>query len=379
MRRKILIFILLFLCFIYFFQNDIEYYNKKYSKYCYERDMYWEGITNKHSLIDAFMSVDKTKALFLAQNKLNLNEISTVKGFEGLTPLMLACYASQFYLVKALIENGANINQKTKDGMNALHIGLLRGVDFKPEILTYLIDHGANIYEKDNYGKTPLINAVIGQFPQAFDQEYEELFKILLKYTTKIDEPDNKGINALGYSIIYNKTEFYNFLLKHGCDLKFKNYKNETLLHFAAQSRLNDDQIIQNLINTIGVDVVNDSKTTPLHYAAQNRSIEVIKKLIKNNANCNIQDSIGNIPLHYAIEAIYNNKLLYLRHYTLFDDLELITVLLIGGSKLYIKNITNETPLSLFINHQKRIIRFFWGALANIISHNIDRLIFLDL
>ena len=73
------------------------------------------------------------------------------KNHKGATPLMLAS-ASNYDGVIALVENGAEINA-SQNGITALHIAILK---HQIEITQYLLDHGANPNVKNSDG-TPLM------------------------------------------------------------------------------------------------------------------------------------------------------------------------------------------------------------------------------
>ena len=49
------------------------------------------------------------------------------------------------------------------------------------------------------------------------------------------------------------------------------------------------------------VNAQDDDKWSALHYATQNYYTEIVKLLIKNNADVNIKDSNGNTPLSNAV------------------------------------------------------------------------------
>jgi hypothetical protein len=59
---------------------------------------------------------------------------------DGMTPLLYASKWNNFELIKLLVENGANINIRAKDGNTALTIAETNGNN---EIYTYLTEHGA--------------------------------------------------------------------------------------------------------------------------------------------------------------------------------------------------------------------------------------------
>lgn len=81
--------------------------------------------------------------------------------FQGYTNLQLyTVFGTSLEIVKLLIEAGANIFLKAKNGLNLLTCSVFN--DEHPEILEYLVQNKlyGNIYEKDNNGKTALDYAI---------------------------------------------------------------------------------------------------------------------------------------------------------------------------------------------------------------------------
>lgn len=81
--------------------------------------------------------------------------------FRGYTNLQLyTAFGTSLEIVKLLIEAGANIFLKAKNGLNLLTCSVFN--DEHPEILEYLVQNKlyGNIYEKDNNGKTALDYAI---------------------------------------------------------------------------------------------------------------------------------------------------------------------------------------------------------------------------
>jgi len=363
MRTKILLIILFILTFIYFYSDHIEDFYNRNLKMSYETNLYLEALSDSQILIREIFSLDKVKtgALILIKKKMYINVLSTSKYArydEGRTPMMLASISNQYDVIKALIDNGADINAKSEDGMNIIHYALYRGDDMKTEILKLLINNGAKINEKDKNGRTPLICAANGQID--YENFNVDLFQTLLKYTTNINEADNKGINAIGYSIINEKINLFNFLINNGCDVKYKNSNNDSLLHIAAKSNLRNILITQYLIDTIGVNVVNNQNMTPLHIAAQNRSIAIATKLVNNNANYNAKDYDGNLPIHYSLNTIINDNISYKNKRTIFDDFESFYPFIIIGTNIFACNKKGETPIKLIFKYSYQLMeRFF--------------------
>ena len=62
---------------------------------------------------------------------------------------------ADFRILEYLIEHGADINAKTNDGSTILHESYIMDED----LINFLIDHGADVNAEDNSGRTPLFFA----------------------------------------------------------------------------------------------------------------------------------------------------------------------------------------------------------------------------
>ena len=83
------------------------------------------------------------------------------------TPLIYACKYNNYENVKMLVKLGANINNKTSRGRNALHISL---EDDNKDISKFLIENGINTELVDNYNRLPSDNN-----EELYDEIMEEL------------------------------------------------------------------------------------------------------------------------------------------------------------------------------------------------------------
>ncbi len=70
----------------------------------------------------------------------------------GMTPLIAACLGRHFDLMRRLVEYGANVNVRTREGMTPLLVTLEKTMN--PDDVTFLIDHGANVYDVDDEGRS---------------------------------------------------------------------------------------------------------------------------------------------------------------------------------------------------------------------------------
>jgi len=64
------------------------------------------------------------------------------------------------YMLRTLVEVGADINKRSKGGQTALHEAVFYE---QVEIVKFLLDNGAEVNARDNKGKTPLFYAKEGK------------------------------------------------------------------------------------------------------------------------------------------------------------------------------------------------------------------------
>ena len=84
---------------------------------------------------------------------------------------------------------------------------------------------------------------------------------------------------------------------------------------------------------------------TALHAAVENRKIDAIRLLLEHNANTNIQDAFGNIPLMKASHL----------------DIEIIDLLVKYGSDYNKENFYGNSAYKIFLAYPE-IIRLFEGV-----------------
>ena len=82
----------------------------------------------------------------------------------GHTPLICAAAAGKRENLKILLDAGANIEAKDKDGWTALMNAATEPEKGHTECVKVLIAKGANLDERNNYGKTALMYAAGGDY-----------------------------------------------------------------------------------------------------------------------------------------------------------------------------------------------------------------------
>ena len=138
-------------------------------------------------------SFEKLKKFYYeSENKDNLIHIKS----KYLPNLLFAFNRSSYKIIKFLLENGTNINEKFLNISNQMlttHL-IYQTIDNKRQNVYTLLNHGADIYLYDSNGKNALYYAKLNNNKQIIrliekkDQENKDkLMKILYKNCTKLD------------------------------------------------------------------------------------------------------------------------------------------------------------------------------------------------
>ncbi|WYD79420.1 MAG: ankyrin repeat domain-containing protein [Candidatus Electrothrix gigas] len=133
------------------------------------------------ALIAAVKKGDIDIVRILLNNKADANIIND----RGETALAIASSSGRLEIVKNLIEFGANINAKGHRGETSGM--LLSALNNKhPEVVCYLLEHGANVDEDDN---SMLMSAIY--------KGYHEVVKLLLEKNIDVNSADRYGTTPL--------------------------------------------------------------------------------------------------------------------------------------------------------------------------------------
>ncbi|MGB2885066.1 MAG: ankyrin repeat domain-containing protein, partial [Dehalococcoidia bacterium] len=125
--------------------------------------------------------------------------------YYGATPMSFAIQLGNLEMVKSLHLNGANIQYRTKLGVNHLHFAAAVN---KVDIAEYLIDCGLDIHSAQNGGLTPLhIATIAGSLDVA---------KLLVAKGAKLDLKSKDGGTPLHFAIAARNHEIADFLRQSG-------------------------------------------------------------------------------------------------------------------------------------------------------------------
>jgi ankyrin repeat protein len=157
------------------------------------------------------------------------------------------------------------------------------------ELFKCLVDHGANVAQKDVVGDTPLHLAARSNSPV-------EVCKYLIEHGADVNQRNNKGETPLDIAISNDNHEVCKCL-----DVGWRNENGETLVHVAAIR--NKISLLEYLVREKHADV-NAPRTndhwTPLHCAAFWNNYESCEFLIKHGANPIAEGTCGKTPAQVA-------------------------------------------------------------------------------
>ncbi|KAL3702451.1 hypothetical protein R1sor_020473 [Riccia sorocarpa] len=279
------------------------------------------------------------------------------------TALQLACKEGLKEITKSLLQHPQiDVNVKDSTRCTPLHMACSKGFE---EIIQLLLQHPQiDVNVKDSMGYTPLFLAC--------KEGFQEITKLLLKHR-QIDV--NAGdITPLHLAAFRGNDWAVSLLVQHPhIDLYSRTEQEEmTALHMAAcKGHANIVRMILDAESRPSVDVegtvplvikVDRLKRTPLHYAAYEQRLDVVKELLQSpGLDVNIGDDRSFTALHLAVLRGHVTIVqLLLNHQNI--NLDLVTTKCISENDLetvrgWQENVDwKETPrprLTDYIPHQK--------------------------
>ena len=254
------------------------------------------------TLLHVAVEYNKIKAAPLLLKYIDIN---TTNAF-GATPLHRAVFNCNFNMVEFLVNNGANIEAKTRAQETPLYVALNWNGSYI-RIPKFLAEHGANIHAKNIKGRTPLHIVVSGGW---LHQAH-----VLLSSQSFIDLKDPNIQLLLDKSLLDDRLDIINIILDRAdcADIDTKNKIGETLLCRAI--RYNYPDLIRLLIHK-GADV--HAKGYPYHTLLESAihthgNLEIIKTLIHNGADTSI---VFILNAHFSIVLSQTIMQQYFQHVT---------------------------------------------------------------
>lgn len=209
---------------------------------------------------------------------------------------MLSCAKSNVDIIRVLVQNGANLRLRNKDGWNCFHIAAREG---QTNILNYLLDSCTDIWNScSKNGRTPLHTAALHGKANAVN-----LLLSRCGFTT--DSPDCCGSTPLMDALRTGHVQIAETLIKtYKASVNATDQLGRQAIHLAAQAgRISS---IEYLVTYHGVDVnvcTGKSQMISLHLAAKEGHAQTLQYLLDKGAAINEQDKNGRTALHLSSAA----------------------------------------------------------------------------
>ena len=223
------------------------------------------------------------------RNKNNFD--ARIPNSDGWTALHFSASNGSYELVKYFTDEGIDINLKTYDGRNYLHIATyFEHLNLCKMLIT---KHNFDVQMVDNNGWTALhSSAKKGSY---------QLFKYFADIGTDITLKTNNGSNYLHIAAEYGHLSLCKAVInKHNFDSGIPNSDGRTALHFSASS--GNYELVKYFADAgIDINLKTNNGMNCLHIATYCEHLDLCKKLIKkHNFDVQMADNNGWTPLHFS-------------------------------------------------------------------------------
>jgi len=206
-----------------------------------------------------------------------------------------AAKGGQVEIAAWLIENGADVDQRTAYNSTAMHAAAFYGQD---NVVALLLAHGADFTVANQYGYTPLQSAAAGGHPAIVTR--------LLDAGADVDQEIVDGTTALLSAASSGNKETFDLLLKRGADINHVTRDNENVLHYAAYG--GNVGLVKDLANR-GFDLNPPAEQggSPIVSAMYGGQVEMVEALLELGADVKATNADGNTPLAVLFDAAYRH------------------------------------------------------------------------
>jgi len=200
------------------------------------------------------------------------------------TPLMEAIIKKDYEVAKQIIESGIDVNAKNSNEETAFMMFDLSYISIPSfgsdcdmnckiekviNVMSFLLNNGADINDKNKDGQTIFMKYV---------NHYFQITKFLIEEGANINDVNNLGKTPLFYAMQQQTCLYANAVMNYNCNKKL--WFIEYLIDNGAE-----------------INIMTKDKTTPLMTASQMKSDQVVEFLIKKGANIDEQDENGETAL----------------------------------------------------------------------------------
>ena len=232
----------------------------------------------------------------LLENKLDIDQRDKM----GETPIFNACRRYHRDVLNLLIEWNCDVNVLNINGLNALNIAfnseLVRILPFRTElkkVVKLLTDNDCSVNICDGDGQTPL--------HRACKEGYADIAELFLKRNSNINQCDKWMKTPLILAVEGWHTKVIKLLVENGCDINICDGDGQTTLHRACRKGYADIAELF-LKRNSNINQCDKWMKTPLILAVEGWRTEVVELLVEYKCDINICDKDGRTARDIAVE-----------------------------------------------------------------------------
>ena len=203
-------------------------------------------------------------------------DINAQGGEYGITPLSWAALLEQTQTAELLIQRGANVNSKNRDGSTSLHSAAFLG---RHEIAKLLVQKGADVNARNNEGTTAM---------DALKTDWGTVQFIAQLLQIQVDREKVES----------GRAKVAELLSQQGVQTGFAGLAGNDIWTAAVLGNI--EAVKQHLAKGVDVNAKNKDGASALHVAAIVGQYEVAELLIQKGADVNFRGNDGGTALHAA-------------------------------------------------------------------------------
>ncbi len=193
--------------------------------------------------------------------------------------------------VSHLLEKGADPTLRDGFGNSTLHIVMPK--ESRLEIFKLILSTPVSCNLKDSFGETPLHIAI--------RLRYElEVIKLLIEKGGDIEEKNKMGDSPLYVAVQTEQEAICQYLASIGANIHSENLSGKTTF---VVSFLKKFELFKSVMNQKNIYSKDDRRDDTLHIAVKKDAPpEVVEYIVTNSSLISSQDSLGQTPLHIAVD-----------------------------------------------------------------------------
>ena len=262
-----------------------------------------------------------------------------IQNDEGSSPLNTACASGALDVVKMLVEAGAGLRATDNKG----HTCLILAARFRQtKIVRYLV--GLPEVELNHRDTVKNFTAL----HYSVENEDTDVVRVLIDAGADIETRGNYGRSPLHSACVLGALDVVKILVRAGAGVRATNNKGHTCLILAVRFR--QTKIVRYLVGLPEVELNHrdtEKNFTALHYAVENEDTDVVRVLIDAGADIETRGNYGRSPLHSAC---------------VLGALDVVKILVRAGAGVRATNNKGHTCLILAVRfRQTKIVRYLVG------------------